>query len=281
MNELQQQHLEQRIREGYDFHPSLSLADGWRIFRKYTFGFISYAFVLPLASGLLGLIPGIGSWGILISLVVLSPLLNAGYYPVANQLIRGDRVNFSVFFQLQGQVGAILLNSVIYYIMMALVLVPSYFALQQAGFFEWYAAAASQPIGAAIDPPDLDQGTSTITLLNFLPLVYLLVSYIWAYPLLIFYRLGPWEALEYSRRLVGRRWGSFLFLLLTFFSLFLVFSMLLSVLAAVNIGLANLATLLLFAFVPLFHTTLFAAFARAIAPAQPPAEEAAEPETFE
>lgn len=273
MNELQQQHLEQRISEGYDFHPSLSLADGWRIFRKYTFGFISYAFLLPLASSLIGFIPGIGSWGMLISLVVLTPLLNAGYYPVSNRLIRGERVNYGHFFQWQGQAGAILLNSIIYYAIMALVLVPSFFALQQEGFFDWYAQAAAQPLGAAIDPPDLDQGTSTITLLNFLPLIYLLVSYIWAYPLLIFYQAGPWEALEYSRRLIGRRWGSFLFMLLTFFSLFLLFSMLLSVLAAVNIAIANFATLLLFAFVPFFHTTLFAAFARAIAPPQPAPEE--------
>ncbi|MEZ4985861.1 MAG: hypothetical protein R2795_12645 [Saprospiraceae bacterium] len=70
-------------------------------------------------------------------------------------------------------------------------------------------------------------------------------------PLLLFMGASPLNALEYSRRLINRRWGSLFMLLLTFFSLFIVGSTLLSPLAAMSAGVANVASFLLFLAYPL------------------------------
>jgi hypothetical protein len=51
-------------------------------------------------------------------------------------------------------------------------------------------------------------------IVGFIPMIYLSVSWILAYALVIDQGLGPWTALEVSRRVISRRWFSMFFLLI-------------------------------------------------------------------
>jgi hypothetical protein len=74
-------------------------------------------------------------------------------------------------------------------------------------------------IGKAIiagggEPPDLSGASVGMIFLGFIPVVYLGISWIMTFPLIIDKGLGPWTAMEVSRRLVTRRWFHVFFVVL-------------------------------------------------------------------
>jgi uncharacterized membrane protein len=65
------------------------------------------------------------------------------------------------------------------------------------------------------DLGDINFGMAGIAfLLIMIPVAYFAVSYAWSLPLVWFYNMKPWPALEASRKLIGKQWFMmFLFLL--------------------------------------------------------------------
>lgn len=266
MTEEHKHQLEERIAAGYPFNSSQALVEGLRLYRAYPWGFAGLALLLPLLSNVIGLMPIGEIPGMLLTTLLLAPVLNAGHYLVANKLVGGKPIRFTDFFEGRHRAGRLIMCQLIYTLIMVIVLVPTYLVLQRNGFFEWYQEAIVSPPDALPEQPELAGSGSTVLLLNLIPFLYLAIAYVWTYPLILFFNAGPWQALEYSRRLVTRRWGSLFFLLMTFVSIALLASMLLSVLSAVSMALANVATLLLFLITPWVHCSLYAGFTLAMQP---------------
>jgi uncharacterized membrane protein len=82
------------IREGYEFNMGLYFDRGLKIFSSHLGPFIGYAAIV-LAINLFAGFTGLGA---VATMVVSGPLL-AGYYIVANAVVRGENPNFETFFQ--------------------------------------------------------------------------------------------------------------------------------------------------------------------------------------
>ncbi len=264
MNQEQRHFLEEKIARGYLLHSAECLAEGMRLYQGNTGGFIALAFLPPLLSNVLALIPGLGVGAVPLTSLVISPLIYAGFYTGAQHLAQGERPRFGDLFRLRGRGGALIANNLLYVLILSLVLLPTYFVLEQAGYFAWWVEAVRNNIDPPA-PPALNEQAALVLLLNLLPLLYLLVGYCLTYPLILFFHCGAWSALEYSRRLVTRRWGTFFFLLMTFFAMGILLSTLVPMLLRFGTVIANIGSMLLFLLVPWYHLSLYAAFNRVIA----------------
>lgn len=75
-------------------------------------------------------------------------------------------------------------------------------------------AAANQGAGATPQIPTMSVAMIALTCIGIIPVTYLAVSWSFAYTLVIDQGLGPWTALEVSRRVITKRWFSMLGLMI-------------------------------------------------------------------
>jgi len=257
-----QEQLEQIIQRGYTHFSHQSFIGGLRIYRSHFFGFALYALIIPVVGTLLGL-AGTGWVGAALMTLLVSPLLSAGYYLMADTIVQGKPLRFGRFFDWWPFTVPLLITNVLSSVILGLVMVPMYLLFEQAGLVEWYNQVLATP-ATPPEPPLMTSMQSTSFFLNMIPLIYLYVGFSWAYPLVLFFDTGGMRALEYSRRLVTRGWGAQFMLLLTFFSLFMVASLLLSPITAGNPGIANVLSFGLFLLLPWAHCSLYVGFRRAV-----------------
>lgn len=262
MTTEQRQHIENRIKSGFILSSSLCLAAGFQIYKRHFFPFALYALIVPILSIIFSL-SGLGLAGMIILGLVISPILNAGFYVGAHQVATHQSLDYKDFFNVLPKAGPILLSNFIATIISVLILLPVYYIFESMNMLEWYQAVAENPV-APPEPPMMNQAQSTTFFLNMIPLIYLQVGFSWAFLLILFYDANPLSALELSRRLITRRWAAQFMLLVTFVSIFMLASMLLSALVAINIGLANVATLGLFLVFPWAYSSLYVGFIGAL-----------------
>lgn len=262
MTDKQRQHIEGVISNGYFLSSPLSVSAGLRLYRKQFMQFALYILLIPIISLIFTLL-GLGTAGLLVLMLVVSPVLSAGLYLGANKVAKSASVTMQDFFKVTQKAPQIILSNLISIIISALVLLPIYYIFEQIGMIEWYEAVALQPQDPPA-PPMMNAAQSTTFFLNLIPLVYLQVGFSWAFQLILFYDAGPFEALELSRRLVTRKWGTQFMMLLTFFSMFMLASFLLAPLTGISIAMANLGTMGLFLIFPWAYCSLHIGFAQAM-----------------
>ncbi|PSR09800.1 MAG: hypothetical protein DA408_21010 [Bacteroidetes bacterium] len=270
MTSEEQQKIERAIAEGYPHSSSVCLMEGLRIYRQHFRDFALFALIVPLAGSLLSLL-GLDIWGTLFLTLVVSPVLNAGFYLAAASVANQEEWRFRRFFDGLPLALPLILNSLLGIVIMAIILIPMYFLFQKVGLVEWYYEVVAHPEDPPA-PPLLETRESLIFFLNLVPLIYLQIGFSWAFPLILFSGANAFSALEYSRRLVTRRWWPQFMLLLTFFSMFMVASIMLSPLTLISPGLANFGTFGLFLIIPWAYCSLYVGFQNALPPPPPPEE---------
>jgi uncharacterized membrane protein len=151
---------------------------------------------------------------------VIAGVLVAGYYFFAFRFFRGQNTEFGDFFLgfrnnqfwpivlVNFLIGlVVLVLSILPYSLMALGIYP---ALQDF-FARLRAQSPSSDIPELPDlpiPPGLSMIFLLLGLLLLIPIIYLSICYIFAPLLVIDRRLGAWQAMETSRKLVNKQWLS-------------------------------------------------------------------------
>ncbi|MEM1216971.1 MAG: hypothetical protein AAGJ82_14850 [Bacteroidota bacterium] len=261
MTSAQRAHLEALIANGYPHSSSECLALGWQIYRSRLRDFMWFALLQPLIASVFTVV-GLSNIGLLLMTFLVSPILNAGFYLGAERATTpGAEWSFSVFFAARAKAVPLLFCTLASSLLLAVMLIPTYLLFERAGILEWYQEVVANP-AVQIAPPELNATQSNGFFLNLLPVIYLQVGFSWAVPLILFWNTHPIKALEWSRRLVTRRFWPQFILLLTFFSLLILISIFLAPLAGISSGLANLGTFLLFLVFPWAYCSLYAGFRR-------------------
>lgn len=173
--------IDNLIREGYSVDASRYIGRGWELFQSNIGGFIGFTLICALISALLtgtssgdsetanSLLSTIGTIGSFIFSIISGPLY-AGFTIVAFKLIKRQATQFGDFFR--GLSGNYFLQ-----LLLANLLVGIFVAIG--------------------------------TLLLLLPGIYLAVAYMLTVPLIVERKLGFWDAMEASRKIVTKRWFSF------------------------------------------------------------------------
>lgn len=225
--------IQRVIDEGYSFQMGEYLSRGWQILQKNMGNFVAFVLVYLLIQVLFAFIPMIGT----IAGIIINPALAVGPFIVADKLAHDRPTTFNDFFKGMDKFGNLLLT----YIVQALVIVgaciPGIVLLFMGGI-SMMSAGGLENVGSMF---------WIGVLLTLIPAVYLGVSYSLSNQFVWFYDLGAWEAMEASRKVVGKNWISFL-------GFFIVLGLIaLAGLIALGIG-------LLFA-IPVIWCAIYATFA--------------------
>lgn len=198
---------------GFKFNLGEAISNGWRLFGKSAGNFIGFALIYLVTSYagnfLFALIP-IPFLSNIIGIVFA--VIYSGIFIFCRNLTL-KREEFGDFFKAFEFFGQIFLHYLVFYLMLAplgiliflVVLPPDFFNLfmdfDQLAFFE-------DPTGYM---PFVHMGPVEIIglLISFIGFIYLGLAYIFAIPLIVDAKLGFWEAMELSRKVVTKQFFSF------------------------------------------------------------------------
>lgn len=187
--------IDRVLQEGYEFRFGDYISKGFDLVNKNLGGFIGYGLVYLLISLVVAMIPVLGQ----IAGLIIGPALLAGFYHVANQVDRGEQTVFGDFFKGFDKLGNLFLTSLLTGLIVVVAAIPGLIVLFTSGL---------SLTSFMTDEPEINMSMIIVgVLLMLIPLMYLAVSYLFAPMLVWFYDLKPWDAMETSRKLVGKNWG--------------------------------------------------------------------------
>lgn len=193
--------LETAKRGDYNVNSGNWISQGWDFFSNNAGAMLGYVFMLIGVSIIAQFIPIIGP---LAQAFVITPALAFGFYLYAYEYDRKGQANFNTFFDgfqhLGKLVPIMLLQAVIFMVAM----IP-------------FGAAMFVSMDMFTGDADPNFGLLGLSIIPFIAvLFYLGVSWVFANPMAVFFDLGPWEAMEASRKVITQHfwaWLGFLLLL--------------------------------------------------------------------
>ncbi len=185
------------IENGYEFKLGDYISRGFSLIQANLGGFIGFFLIYMLISVVLNFIPFVGG----LALLVISPVLTIGPMHVAHQMDKGRTPDFNAFFKGFDRLGDLFLTYLLQVLILVGVMLPGIILLISTLGMSIFAGLDSGDVG------DVNFGlTAAGVLLILLPALYFGISYAWSLPLVWFYNMKPWPALETSRRLIGKNW---------------------------------------------------------------------------
>jgi hypothetical protein len=207
--------LKMYIEESIAKSPSPRITDyfsqGFNIFFKKPWLFVGFILIFFGINFGLSIIP----FGGLVFSIFFQPLLMIGLYVVADRINYQEEVEFSYFFDgFRGDIGKVIVANLLMFLMF---LVP--LALLFGGFVSvlgldnLIAAASQKPEDVDIESiANFSAGAGIMIFIGVLLIMYLGFSYTFVLHMVRFKNLSGWQALEASRKLVGKHFLSiFLF----------------------------------------------------------------------
>lgn len=201
MTEQQRNRLNSIIEEGYTFDLGTYISRGFALFQKSAGNFIAFAFLAGIIIVVASLIPFIGS---LLTNLILTPVLLVGGYLAAHALSKSEQFEFGTFFKGFDFVGPLASAALVTNLIVFAAFIPMLLVWYMNGAADWFYQVIENPV--LVDAPPNIPFWSFILLA---PAVYLGVAYSWAYHFIAFYGMGFWEAMETSRKIIGKKWGLF------------------------------------------------------------------------
>lgn len=179
------------------------LSSAFDLWKNNFFPLVGVTLLILIIQMIVGMIPVIGFANNLFFSGVFTGGLHYYYLGKMRGRSNGIEDAFAGFTLALGRLG---LTNLLTVGLVCVILVPFFgtmgYALYEAGFF----APGAKPTSF----PPFSSFTIILSLVGGLLMIYLTLAWVFAYTLVIDQGLGPWTALEVSRRVVTRRWFSML-----------------------------------------------------------------------
>jgi hypothetical protein len=197
MNSQNESDINAVIQRGYSVDIGSFIGRGWEICQSNLGLFIGFFLITLLIGGVLGFIPVIGN----IASIIIGGPLNAGTLIVAFKLIKAKPIAFEDFFN--GFKNAYFIPTLLVTLVTSLLTILCMVPVG-IGFvlLKFSSLGGQQPSSTLVIVVLL------LTLLAFIAVVYLSISYVFAIPLVVGRRLSFWSAMEASRKIVSKQWFS-------------------------------------------------------------------------
>jgi len=239
------QDLNKPITQGYDFNLNNYIKEGWELFKAHAGSFIGMTVLFIVIQIILIFIPYLSSFNNL-----LSSLLYAGYFVYCRNIFNQTE-DASDFFKGFNRAGQIILYKIVYIIF----LIPFFlllftYVIPFGSFLDLVNGSIGSEEFSSRAIEEVSGNSSMVGLSLVIAIfgtIYLSVSYIFTLPLIMDTRLDFWQAMELSRKVVGKR---FFQIFLSLLGLGIVFSLATAITCGVGLLVAT----------PLAYTIIFSAY---------------------
>lgn len=244
---------EELLQNGYDFQFSLYFSKGWKLLSKHLGIFIGMTLLFIIMGLIIGFIP-------LVNIIwsFISVVLYAGYYVFLSKSNNGlgEAKDFFGAFNFIGDI--ILYRLVLLAFFLPLILLVIFFGFPMSELIEAYISGMSSGgfTDIAIERPFSEGGLfSILMILIVVAGIYVYTSYLFVLPLIVVGKYKFWNAMETSRKVVGKHFFSFLFT-------GIAVSFLLGLITVISCGLG------IFVAIPLGMCIVYAAFNEIFKPSE-------------
>lgn len=170
------------------------ISEGFGLWKKAPGSFIGFMLLSFVISMVLSMIPVVGS---VISSLFVSSCLSLGAYMVVDRIDAGEGFSFENFFDGFKRIGDVVIQNLIVFVIALVLIIPFAMMVGLAFFKE---AMVGDPMAMGFE------NFNAWSFLALLPLAYAVLLLTFALPILGFYRLNPWESLQYSARFAHKHW---------------------------------------------------------------------------
>lgn len=239
--------VKQLTTEGYEFKLGQYLTDGYEYFKAQAGIFIGF-FVLSIIMVIVAsFIPLVGS----LASQILSLTFFVGYFIVCNKIKLGETVSFDDFFKGFTSIGQIAIIQLILTGFSIVLLMPLLIFGFTVFFSGLFGAIKADSFEEPISPEDLlamfnVDGLIPLIIITVILFMFMQTIYTFAAANTHFFKVGSWEAMEASRKVIQKKFFQF-------FALFLVIA-LINVLGTLCLFIGLLVT------VPMSYGIFYAAF---------------------
>jgi len=251
MTDTTNQHkIERIVSEDYTFKFGKYITDAVAIFQRSFFGFVMLTLVIIIGLMFSSVIPMVS----LIMMLIIAPVLNLGYAIQANKLQNKEVVSlndmFLGFSKIQPLSLVLLFMSGIYILSM----IPLFYYLGESlqHISEEYETGEALQAFAQNEPEEFlalvgESISISKILLYCLPIFFINIIYLFAPMMVFFYDLSPWKAMEASRKIIMKKWFTFL-----------GFSIVVGIIGAIGIFFFGVGILFTYPIIPLAMYIAFA-----------------------
>lgn len=237
--------FEQVLREGYEFKFDQYLSKGWDLFKKGAGSLIGFYIIVIVAVFLLSLIPFVS----LLSSFLQAAFMAGIYIFLRRLLVREENFN-QLFegFNYFGNIAAFVIIRFLFFLPFLALLFTVIFPFEL--FLELIGGDIDTQYFAEEIALSMEGNIATIIFVYFLLIVgviFIYVSYAFTLPLISDAKLDFWQAMETSRRIIGKK-----------FIMFLLMFIVLGIIAIV--GTIVTCFLGIFVVVPYIYCVIFAAY---------------------
>lgn len=201
MNASLQSKINDLANNGYDFDGSKYISMAWENFKKVPGMYIGYLFLFLAISTLLGVIPySIGD--------LITPIFGVGFALFAADIQQNKEGDFSRFFDgFKSKPLHLVLVALISILGIGVFFIP---LLAYLGFGEVFDLFSGSSMDFDLFS-DINSGMAVgLGFLCAIPAIYLGIAWSWASFFVVFKGLDFWPAMEASRRIISKRWWSYL-----------------------------------------------------------------------
>ena len=193
--------MDELLANGYQFDMSKYFGDGWDLLKKGIGGYIGFTVVFFILIIVLAFIPFVN-----LLLGIIEYVLLAGFY-IYSRNLTNNKQEFAQFFEGFNSFGQIFLFGLTILAFSLPAIILFFVAVIPEGFVETIISGINDPEYLAEELIDLFIGNWAnifyayiFMLLYFL---YLYVSYSFAIPLIVDRKMGFWDAMELSRKVIA------------------------------------------------------------------------------
>jgi hypothetical protein len=208
--------IQRLIDEGYTFNFSDYISTGFNLMSRNTGGYIGYFLLVVLIYVVGSLIPCVGG----LAVAVVAPSLVIGFAHVAHLQEMGQPLNFNDFFRGFDRLADLFITALLIGLLTVAAIVPGYIMLF-VGLFSSFGDefVGSNPEELFGEFPGLILGNGLALaglLLVIIPATYMSIAFSWSAYFVWFFNMGPWDAMQASRRVIQREfWRILLFVIVT------------------------------------------------------------------
>lgn len=188
------------------FDPFDCISRSFDLWKSHFLPLVGVTTLMMIIQMAIGLVPILGS----LSGLILSGVFYGGLYYYYLGKMRGQpREVGDLFAGFSKAFVPLMLANLLMTLIILVVMVPF--------FGPFFLVMVKAALSGTMQPgqlPPLSGAAIGIMVLGFIPMIYLSISWMFTFMLVIDRGLGPWTAMEVSRRVIGRRWFSLLVLVI-------------------------------------------------------------------